>query len=171
MSVKDSISFKKGGEYTAAKGILTFAGNNYRNSFTYGTQLVTQKRLARAWEVPTGSLDSEQNGTWTGTGWTGQPLIIQWDDDVRGILGIYDQFKNKAGFTEVIYPAMDGYIYFLELGTGVATRDPLYLGVVTKGTASLDPRGYPLLYTGQGIPRDAGRGIRLLVPNHIAHRQ
>ncbi len=148
----DSIRFKKGEEYTDVKGIITFAGNNYRNSFTYGTQIIAQKRLARTWEVPTGSLTSEQNGTWTGTGWTGQSLIIQWDDDVRSMLGVYDQFKNKAGFTEVIYPAMDGYIYFLELGTGAATRDPLYLGVVTKGTASIDPRGYPLLYTGQGIP-------------------
>ena len=148
----ESIRFGKGEEYTDAKGILTFAGNNYRNSFTYGTQLVAQKRLARSWEVPTGSLDTEQNGAWTGTGWTGQPLIVQWNDDVRSMLGVYDQFKSKEGFTEVIYPAMDGNIYFLELGTGAATRDPLYLGVVTKGTASLDPRGYPLLYTGQGIP-------------------
>ena len=60
--------------------------------------------------------------------------------------------KIKKYHIDMIYPAMDGYVYFLELGSGAATRDPLYLGIVTKGTAALDPRGYPLLYTGQGIP-------------------
>ena len=146
------ISFGNDEEYTDLVGITTFGGNNYRNTFTYGTQYVNEKRLNRIWEIPTGAFTSEQNGVWTGTGWTGMPLIIQWDASVRQHLGVYEQFKNKDGFTEVIYPAMDGYIYFAELSTGAATREPLYLGVVTRGTATLDPRGYPLLYTGQGIP-------------------
>jgi len=146
------ISFGDDKEYTDLVGITTFGGNNYRNTFTYGTQYVNEKRLSRIWEIPTGAFTSEQNGVWTGTGWTGMPLIIQWDASVRPHLGVYEQFRNKDGFTEVIYPAMDGNIYFMELSTGAATRDPLYLGVVTRGTATLDPRGYPLLYTGQGIP-------------------
>ena len=146
------LSFGNGEDYTDLVGITTFGGNNYRNTFTYGTQYVNEKRLSRIWEIPTSSFTSEQNGVWTGTGWTGMPLIIQWDASVRQHLGVYEQFKNKDGFTEVIYPAMDGYIYFAELSTGAATRDPVYLGVVTRGTATLDPRGYPLLYTGQGIP-------------------
>ena len=146
------ISFGNDKEYTDIVGITTFGGNNYRNTFTCGTQYVNEKRLTRVWEIPTGSFASEQNGVWTGTGWTGMPLIVQWDASVRTHLGVYEQFKHKDGFTEVIYPAMDGYIYFAELSTGAATRDPLYLGVVTRGTATLDPRGYPLLYTGQGIP-------------------
>ncbi len=146
------ISFGDDKEYTSLVGITTFGGNNYRNTFTYGTQYVNEKRLSRIWEIPTGAFTSEQNGVWTGTGWTGMPLIIQWDASVRPHLGVYEQFRNKDGFTEVIYPAMDGNIYFMELSTGAATRDPLYLGVVTRGTATLDPRGYPLLYTGQGIP-------------------
>jgi len=146
------LSFGNGDDYTDLVGITTFGGNNYRNTFTYGTQYVNEKRLSRIWEIPTSSFTSEQNGVWTGTGWTGMPLIIQWDASVQQHLGVYEQFKNKDGFTEVIYPAMDGYIYFAELSTGAATRDPMYLGVVTRGTATLDPRGYPLLYTGQGIP-------------------
>lgn len=147
----DTISFPRYDKYSSLKGVITFAGNNYRNTFTYGTQDVTEKTLNRVWEKDTGALSTAENGTWTGTGWTGMPIIIQWDDDVRPLLGIYDQFKTKQGFTEVIYPTMDGHIYFYELTTGEATRDPIDLGVVTKGTASLDPRGYPLLYTGQGI--------------------
>lgn len=139
-------------DYTKIPGVLTFAGNNYRNSFTYGTQDVKDKTLTRIWEKGIGSLSSETMGTWTGTGWTGMPILVQWPEETRKILGIKDEFKNKDGFVEAIYPTMDGHIYFLDLETGEPTRDPINIGVTTKGTASLDPRGYPLLYTGQGIP-------------------
>lgn len=147
-----AISFGEAGDYAAAKGITTFGGSHWRDSFTYGAQVVNETRLTRAWETATGSLATPENGTWSGTGWTGQPLIIQWSDEVRRTLGVYDLFKAKEGFTEVIYPAMDGKIYFIELGTGAETRAPLDLGQVFKGTAMLDPRGYPLLFVGQGIP-------------------
>ncbi|MDR0840216.1 MAG: PQQ-binding-like beta-propeller repeat protein [Christensenellaceae bacterium] len=146
------IRFGADAEYAAARGITTFGGNHWRNSFTYGEQVVNEGRLNRSWEQATGALATEGNGTWKGTGWTGQPLIIQWSDEVRATLGVYDVFKAKEGFTEVIYPAMDGSIYFLELGTGNKTREPIRLGQVLKGTAMLDPRGYPLLFVGQGIP-------------------
>lgn len=148
------ITFGVGSDYTDVKGIITFGGGNYRNSFTYGMVSVLQKTLTRAWAKDVGSLSVPDYGTWTGTGWTGMPLIVQWDDEVRNTLGVYDAFKTKEGFTEVIYPTMDGKIYFYELQSGEATRAPIEIGVVTKGTASLDPRGYPLLYTGQGIPSD-----------------
>lgn len=139
-------------DYTAIPGVLTFAGNNYRNGFTYGTQDVQSKTLTRIWEKDIGSLSTETMGTWTGTGWTGMPILVEWPAETRKILGIADEFKNKEGFVEAIYPTMDGHIYFLDLETGKPTREPINIGVVTKGTASLDPRGYPLLYTGQGIP-------------------
>lgn len=154
------ISFGKGSEYSAVRGITTYGGSNYRDSFTYGSQTVVNKTLTRVWDKSIGALDCGEDGTWAGVGWTGMPLIVQWEDDVRPLLGIYDEFKTKDGFTEVIYPAMDGNIYFLELSTGKATRDPIALGVVTKGTATLDPRGYPLLYTGQGIPSTSEEGTR-----------
>lgn len=149
----ESILFGSDTEYAAGvKGITTFGGNHWRNTFTYGEQVVNEAKLSRSWEVSTGSLATPENGTWTGTGWTGQPLIVQWEDSVRATLGIYDSFKEKEGFTEVIYPAMDGKIYFMELSTGLETRAPIDLGQVFKGTAMLDPRGYPLLFVGQGIP-------------------
>ncbi len=154
----DAIRFARYDKYTALKGITTFGGNNYRNTFTYGTQTVTDQTLSRLWERDTGALDCGENGTWTGTGWTGMPIVVQWEDDVRPLLGIFDEFKDKRSFTEVIYPTMDGHIYFYELSTGKETREPIDLGVVTKGTASLDPRGYPLLYTGQGIESENAEG-------------
>ena len=148
-SREEEIRFPRYDAYTSLKGITTFGGNNYRNSFTYGTQSVVDQTLSRVWEKDTGIL-SAGGDTWTGTGWTGMPIIIEWESDVRVHLGVYDEFKAKPGFTEVIYPAMDGRIYFYELSSGKETRAPLDLGVVLKGTATLDPRGYPLLYIGQG---------------------
>jgi hypothetical protein len=99
-------------DYTQIPGVLTFAGNNYRNSFTYGTQDVQDKTLTRVWEKDIGSLSSETMGTWTGTGWTGMPILVEWPEETRKILGIKDEFKNKDGFVEAIYPTMDGHIYF-----------------------------------------------------------
>ncbi|HPK15175.1 MAG TPA: pyrrolo-quinoline quinone [Clostridia bacterium] len=157
-SREDTIRFPRYDAYTALKGVITFGGNNYRNSFTYGMQSVENRTLARVWEADTGALDCGEDGTWTGTGWTGMPIVVQWADDVRPLLGVYDEFKTKAGFTEVIYPAMDGRIYFFELSSGEPTRASMDIGVVTKGTASLDPRGYPLLYTGQGIQSENAEG-------------
>ncbi len=155
---QDSVSFSKGSEYTSLKGVITYGGNNYRNTFAYGVQNVQQNTLTRVWDKSIGVLDCGSDGSWSGVGWTGMPLIIQWPDEVRPVLGVYEEFKQKQGFTEVIAPAMDGKIYFFELATGKATRDPIDLGVVNKGTASLDPRGYPLLYLGQGVQSTSEEG-------------
>lgn len=147
------ITFGRGTEYTQLQGVTTFAGNNYRNGFSYGTATVSEKRLKLAWEKPVGAL-----GTWTGTGWTGQPLIVKWPAEVRPMLGIGDGYKQNENFVEVIYPAMDGNIYFYDLESGQPSRNPINNGVVNKGTACLDPRGYPLLFVGQGIPVQNDKG-------------
>jgi hypothetical protein len=70
-------------------------------------------------------------------------------------MNVKQSFKDAATpLTEVIYPTMDGNIYFLDLETGNPTRDPINTGIIQKGTSCLDPRGYPLLYVGQGfLPR------------------
>ena len=47
--------------------------------------------------------------------------------------------KGKDDLVEVIYACMDGYVYFLDLETGEATRDPLYLGFTFKGQVHLIP--------------------------------
>ena len=84
------------------------------------------------------------------TGWTGQPLIVHWPEAERKIMNIKPEFKEKD-LVEVIYPAMDGNIYFLDLETGKPTRDKIEVGFPMKGTGMVDPRGYPILYTGMGI--------------------
>jgi len=150
----DVISFGRDNEYSVLPGITTFGGNNYRNSFAYGTATITDKRLRESWTKTIGAL-----GNWSGTGWTGQPLIVQWPVETVAVMNVKQSFKDAAlPLTEVIYAAMDGNIYFLDLETGSATRDPINTGFIQKGTACLDPRGYPLLFVGQGIPVDNDEG-------------
>ncbi|MEA4870054.1 MAG: PQQ-binding-like beta-propeller repeat protein [Christensenella sp.] len=144
----EAISFPRDNEYSTLPGITTFGGNNYRNSFAYGSVTLTDKRLREGWTKAIGAL-----GNWSGTGWTGQPLIVEWPVETVAVMNVKQSYKDAAApLTEVIYPAMDGNIYFLDLATGAATRDPINTGIVQKGTSCLDPRGYPLLYVGQGIP-------------------
>jgi len=150
----DLISFGRDNDYSVLPGITTFGGNNYRNSFAYGTATITDKRLRESWTKTIGAL-----GNWSGTGWTGQPLIVQWPVETVAVMNVKQSFKDAAlPLTEVIYPAMDGNIYFLDLETGSATRDPINTGFIQKGTACIDPRGYPLLFVGQGIPVDNDEG-------------
>jgi hypothetical protein len=150
----DLLNFGRDNEYSVLPGITTFGGNNYRNSFAYGTATITDKRLREQWTKTIGAL-----GNWSGTGWTGQPLIVQWPVETVAVMNVKQSFKDAAlPLTEVIYAAMDGNIYFLDLETGSATRDPINTGFIQKGTACLDPRGYPLLFVGQGIPVDNDEG-------------
>lgn len=57
---------------------------------------------------------------------------------------------------EVIYGTLDGKIYFLDLDNGESTRNPINIGYPIKGSVSVDPRGLPLLYSGQGIEKRGG---------------
>ncbi len=153
-SRSDAISFPRDSDYSALPGVTTFGGNSYRNSFAYGSVSLSDKRLRQQWTKTIGAL-----GNWSGTGWTGQPLIVQWPVETVAVMNVKQAYKDAGTpLTEVIYPAMDGNIYFLDLETGNATRDPINTGIVQKGTSCLDPRGYPLLFVGQGIPVDNEQG-------------
>ena len=59
---------------------------------------------------------------WSGNGWTGQPLIAEWPKETRQVMNMYDWAKQQETLVEVVYPSMDGYVYFYELQTGKATR-------------------------------------------------
>ncbi len=145
----EKISFPVASAYTALQGVTTFRGNNYRTTASYGTADVQQGKLAVEWEKNISAIRGDEI-MGTGVGWTGQPLLVRWSEKMRSIMNMYPEKKRKEGLIEVIYPTLDGHIYFYDLDDGSYTRDPINLGVVIKGTASIDPRGYPLLYVGQG---------------------
>lgn len=149
--------------YTDLKGIITFRGDPFRTGSSYGTAHMTEKKFGDTWTVTTGSLQAPDGQVWTGSGWTGQPLIVEWDKETRQNMNLYDWAKEADSLTEVIYACMDGYIYFLDLDSGAKTRDALNIGYTFKGTASLDPRGYPLLYVGSGYHSYQGQSRAFVI--------
>lgn len=149
------ISFGSPDEYTSLEGITAFRGNNYRDTAAWGTRDVKEKKLEIVWTHDLGAITAE-GSYWPGTGWTGQPLIVHWPEAERKIMNIKDELKEKD-LVEVIYPALDGNIYFLDLETGKPTRDKIEVGFPMKGTGMIDPRGYPILYTGMGINENNGK--------------
>ncbi len=143
---EDTISFDDPDDYFTLPGVATFRGNNYRNDATYGTAEVTDASLKRIWSHRIGMFNN-----WSGCAWTGQPLVVQWDDETKAIMNLYDSKKNKEGLVEVIYGTLDGSIHFYDLEDGTDTRDPIVMNMNFKGAGALDPRGYPILYIGGGL--------------------
>lgn len=161
------INFDLPERYTELEGIVTFRGDNFRSGAAYGTAAVSSKTLTKAWSKSTSGLSDSDGIYWSGSGWTGQPLIVKWPEATRkNISAMYDWAREKEGLVEVIYATLDGHVYFYELTSGEYTRDPLNLGFNYKGAGALDPRGYPILYVGSGVDSVNGRS-RVKVVNLI----
>ncbi len=120
---------------TKYAGLTTFRGNATRDY--YGEGPVPTHPVVR-WRYPTsGGLCSTSRdlfGTrvWCGTGWTGQPNVIQ----------------HPGGVVEVREGAYDSHYHFLNGHTGKPLRPDLVTGDLAKGSATSDADGYPLYYGG-----------------------
>ncbi len=149
---KETISFNTEKNADAPiSGFFTFRGNYRRDASSVGAVSAEEKAFEKSWEYETGKL-LKNNGSdyWSGNGWTGQPLLAQWDDSVRETMNLYDDARKKTGLVEIIYPGMDGKIHFLDLDTGEETRPAINVGMTFKGTATIYPDGTPLLFCGCG---------------------
>ena len=144
------VGFGDSSTYTTVPGVLTFRGNNYRNAPAYGTADITAKKLEIAWTHDTGDVKAE-GSYWAGAGWTGQPLMVNWPKATKEAMGLDPAQVADDSFVEVIYPVVDGKVYRMNLADGKDTKPPIDAGFAFKGTGSIDPRGYPLLYSGMGL--------------------
>lgn len=149
---KNPIFFEPGTPYSPLDGIPTFRGDNLRSGAFYGQSHMSLRRFGEMWSVDTGKLKKGYGkGYWTGSGWTGQPLIVRWSKENRQRMNLREEKKQKDGLVEVIYSTMDGNVYFLDLEDGSATRDVLRVGLPFKGAGALDPRpDTPMLFLGAG---------------------
>lgn len=144
------VAFGDGSTYTKVPGVLTFRGNNYRDAPVYGSTDIKDKRLQVVWTQDTGDVYAE-GSHWAGAGWTGQPLLVNWPKATKQAMGLTQAQIDDPDFVEVVYPVVDGHVYRLDLATGQQTKPPINSGFAFKGTGSIDPRGYPLLYSGMGL--------------------
>lgn len=115
-------------------GVTMFRGNSTRTYYGEGPVPKDPKIL---WSFPSdGTMAStstvgDETKRWAGTGWTGQPVVAE-----------------RGGRTEVIFGAFDRKIHFLDGKTGERVRPDFATGDIIKGSVTLDPDGYPLLYSG-----------------------
>lgn len=117
------------------KGLTMFRGNNTRTF--YGTGPVPTKP-GILWQYPKdeplcgSSTVSGLTKLWCGSGWTGQPVV----------------WERTDGVTEIIFGAYDKKIHFLNAETGEQIRPSFATGDIIKGSVTLDPDNFPLLYSG-----------------------
>ncbi|MCM0649453.1 PQQ-binding-like beta-propeller repeat protein [Clostridium swellfunianum] len=149
-----SINFSNNKLYSDLPGVTAFRGNNMRDGGSYGTADIKEGKLELLWKKKIGAIDN-----WTGVGWNGQPSIVQWSREMIDSMNIKQEKKSKENLKEVIYATLDGNVYFIDLEDGKDTRDKLNIGAPIKGSLTVDPRGIPLLYVGQGINKNGNRYV------------
>ena len=95
----DVIDFEEGYKYTQLEGVITFRGNNFRDSPSYGTASMTEKKFDTSpWTFTVGSMQKMYgSGSWSGCGWTGQPLLVRWPAETKRIMNMRDWAKQKDG--------------------------------------------------------------------------
>ncbi|MDE0268688.1 MAG: PQQ-binding-like beta-propeller repeat protein [Acidimicrobiaceae bacterium] len=115
-------------------GLLTFRGNPTRTYYGRGPVPTTPKVV---WKHPqdeplcSTSLVNEKPREWCGTGWTGQPAIFERGDTTWVVLG-----------------SLSGNVHFFDAETGSSLIPDFPTGDIIKGSVTVDPDGYPLVYVG-----------------------
>ncbi|HLT15413.1 MAG TPA: PQQ-binding-like beta-propeller repeat protein [Acidimicrobiales bacterium] len=130
----DPAGFGKPYPNAAVEGLLTFRGNPSRSYYGAGpVPRTTPEILHRFPDEPMcrSSVNLGETKVWCGMGWTGQPTIIEREDRTWAIFGGYD-----------------GHIHFMDAETGERILPDVETGDIIKGTPTIDPDGYPLVYTG-----------------------
>ncbi len=141
--------------HPSIEGLLTFRGNPNRRFYGVGP---VPSAPAVAWSYPKGGglcRRSEAKGetkVWCGAGWTGQPTV-----------------HIRNGRTWLIFNGYDGAVHFVDADTGDDILEPFKTGDIIKGTVTIDPDGFPLVYTGSrdnffrvlAIDRPGGKAVEV----------
>lgn len=143
-------------KYKNINGIFTFRGDPSRQPPFTGKINGKPKLINIDWVFYTDYDTRTTNfGTWGGgSGWTGQPLYINWTDEQLNRIKTHasnylsDAFSNE----EILVGSLCGKVYFIDFKTGKASRRPYDVSNPIKGTMSFDPTMNGNLYIGHGIP-------------------
>jgi len=140
------------GMYEPSRGIFTFRGNPERTAVVYELDRQPDS-LYVDWTFVTKTDNRKtSHGSWGGgTGWTGQPLFVEWPDSLVSYYKSLGTMNAEAGNREVIFASLCSQLYFLDLATGKPSREPIFVNHPIKGTPMVDPLLNGLIYVGQGV--------------------
>lgn len=150
--------------YLTAPGSFTFRKDFRRDADFGGTVKGTPSKIEIDWTFTT-DVDYRDTkvGRWGGgTGWTGQPLYVEWPDSCMARFRKADLINADASSHEIIFGSLASKIYFVDFATGKASRKPIDIGNPIKGTTSLDPTLNGNLYVGHGVPAQEPFGTRVI---------
>lgn len=158
--------------YKDSPGILTFRGNQSRNPQFIGQIKGEPTKVEIDWVFHT-DVDTTRTdyGVWGGgTGWTGQPLLIEWDEEQLNEIRrrASDYVKDSLRHQEIIVGSLCGKVYFIDYKSGKASRKAYNVGNPIKGTMSFDPTYNGNLYVGHGVPARQPFGAKVI--NLYDHR-
>lgn len=140
--------------YADAPGTFTFRNGPSRTANFNGHITGTPSNFKVDWTFKTDEDYSETSvGRWGGgTGWTGQPLYVEWTDSCLAKLRQSNAVSPDFSGKEIMVGSLFGSVYFIDFNTGKASREAIAVGNPIKGTISLDPTLNGNLYVGQGVP-------------------
>lgn len=138
--------------YADAPGAFTFRRGAFRQADFGGRLDSVPSRFEIDWAFETDADNRDTGfGRWGGgSGWTGQPLYVEWPDSCLRRMSA--QFAQGFSGREVIVGSLASKVYFIDFATGKASRRAIDVGNPIKGTVSLDPTLNGNLYVGQGVP-------------------
>lgn len=138
--------------YTSQPSIMTFRRGPKRQGNFNGTIDTFPTQIVVDWRFDTAHDSSKGNGRWGGgTGWTGQPLYIEWPDSLVNKLKTSGLVNDNFNGKEVISASLCGQVYFINPDNGKPTRNAINIVNPVKGTPSFDPTFNGNLYVGEGI--------------------
>lgn len=142
--------------YAAAPGSLTFRNGMWRQADFGGRVKGNPSEIVVDWTFVTGADNRSTGfGSWGGgTGWTGQPLYVEWPDSMLSKIKATQGTTADFGKREIILGSLAGRVYFINYETGKASREAIPVGNPIKGTISLDPTLNGNLYVGHGVPAE-----------------
>ncbi|MEM7094098.1 MAG: PQQ-binding-like beta-propeller repeat protein [Actinomycetota bacterium] len=123
-----------GENFGEVDGLLTFRGNPTRTFYGRGPvprDPAVDWRFGEPDELCSFSTVGAETTKWCGTGWTGQPAIFE-----------------REGRRWVVFGSYRPAVHFLDAATGERILADLEVGDLIKGSVTIDPDGYPLVYFG-----------------------
>lgn len=135
----------------SVEGLLQFRGNPSHTWYGEGP-VPFNPSIAWTFEIGCGlSTVGGETTSWCGSGWTGQPVV----------------WERPDGVTELIVGAYDRAVHFLDASTGLPTRPEFPTNDINKGSVTLDPDGFPIIYFGSRDDRIRAVALDRATPTQL----